>query len=238
MYFQLAFAIDRVKAMAPQHPEWKDKDPFKSLLAGDMKGVLAGGEHALARDRHGRAREHDAGRVRARLPLTGSPPPGIRPPVAGTARWCTSRCSNCSPTCAPTASRPSSCRAVASIHARLHGTGLWCAARAGDRQHRQAEVRDAQRRTHAVQDAAVDFVDDKDGKPIAIHRHIGRRPIVASHGRREPALFSGGARRPAGPANAPLPDGGGHVVHGHRAAVRRLFARRTRLDRPGRRQLR
>ena len=47
MYFQLAFAIDRVKAMAPQHPEWKDKDPFKSLLAGDMKGVLAGGEHAL-----------------------------------------------------------------------------------------------------------------------------------------------------------------------------------------------
>src|SRR5688572_25713966 len=47
MYFQLAFAIDRVKALAPNHPEWKDQDPFKSLLAGDMKGVLAGGEHAL-----------------------------------------------------------------------------------------------------------------------------------------------------------------------------------------------
>src|SRR5688572_18346858 len=47
LYFQLQFAIDRVKAMAPKHPEWKDQDPFKSLLAGDIKGVLASGEHAL-----------------------------------------------------------------------------------------------------------------------------------------------------------------------------------------------
>src|SRR5688572_2442463 len=47
LYFQLAFAIDRVKALAPKHPEWKDQDPFKSLLAGDLKSVLAGGEHAL-----------------------------------------------------------------------------------------------------------------------------------------------------------------------------------------------
>jgi phosphoglycolate phosphatase-like HAD superfamily hydrolase len=47
MYFQLTFALDRVKAMAPQHPEWKEKEPFKSVLAGDMKAVMAGGEHAL-----------------------------------------------------------------------------------------------------------------------------------------------------------------------------------------------
>ncbi len=47
MYFQLAFALDRVKAMAPQHPEWQTKEPFASLLKGDMKGVLAGGEHAI-----------------------------------------------------------------------------------------------------------------------------------------------------------------------------------------------
>ncbi len=46
MYFQLAFAIDRVKALAPQHPEWKDKEPFKSILAGDPKAALAGGEKA------------------------------------------------------------------------------------------------------------------------------------------------------------------------------------------------
>ncbi|WP_223256030.1 HAD family hydrolase [Flavobacterium laiguense] len=47
MYFQLAFAIDQIKAMAPQHPEWKTKQPFKALLEGDMKTVMAGGEKAL-----------------------------------------------------------------------------------------------------------------------------------------------------------------------------------------------
>ena len=48
MYFQLAFAIDRVKALAPQHPDWKTKEPFASLLKGDLNGSLAGGEHAAA----------------------------------------------------------------------------------------------------------------------------------------------------------------------------------------------
>ena len=43
-YFQLLFAFDRVKALAPQHPEWKDKEPFASLLKGDMKAVAASGE--------------------------------------------------------------------------------------------------------------------------------------------------------------------------------------------------
>lgn len=48
MYFQLLFALDRVKALAPQHPEWKEKEPFASLLKGDVKGALAGGEKAMA----------------------------------------------------------------------------------------------------------------------------------------------------------------------------------------------
>jgi len=47
MYFQLLFALDRVKALAPQHPEWQDKEPFASLLKGDVKGALAGGERAM-----------------------------------------------------------------------------------------------------------------------------------------------------------------------------------------------
>ena len=46
MYFQLLFALDRVKALAPQHPEWKDQEPFASLLRGDVRGALAGGENA------------------------------------------------------------------------------------------------------------------------------------------------------------------------------------------------
>jgi phosphoglycolate phosphatase-like HAD superfamily hydrolase len=47
MYFQFFFALDRVKALAPQHPEWKDKEPFASLLKGDVKGALAGGDRAM-----------------------------------------------------------------------------------------------------------------------------------------------------------------------------------------------
>ncbi|HQR41946.1 MAG TPA: HAD family hydrolase [Gemmatales bacterium] len=44
---QLYFALDRVKALLPQHPEWAEKEPFASLLKGDLKAALAGGERAL-----------------------------------------------------------------------------------------------------------------------------------------------------------------------------------------------
>ena len=47
MYFQLAFSIDRIKAMAPQHPEWKTTQPFQALLEGDIKTALSGGEKSL-----------------------------------------------------------------------------------------------------------------------------------------------------------------------------------------------
>jgi phosphoserine phosphatase len=46
-YFQLLFAVDRVKATADSHPEWKQKQPFKGVLEGDMHAALAGGEKAL-----------------------------------------------------------------------------------------------------------------------------------------------------------------------------------------------
>ncbi len=48
MYVQLAFALDRVKALAPLHPEWKDAQPFKAVLAGDMKTLADSGEHGMA----------------------------------------------------------------------------------------------------------------------------------------------------------------------------------------------
>jgi hypothetical protein len=47
VYFQLLFAIDRVKAMAPEHPEWTDKQPFKAAIEGDMKALAASGEKGL-----------------------------------------------------------------------------------------------------------------------------------------------------------------------------------------------
>ncbi|MGH0346562.1 HAD family hydrolase [Sinorhizobium meliloti] len=47
MYVQLAFVLDRVKQLAPQHPEWQTKEPFKSVLSGDMAGVAASGQKGL-----------------------------------------------------------------------------------------------------------------------------------------------------------------------------------------------
>ena len=47
MYFQCFFALDRIKILAPRHPEWKDKEPFASMLKGDLKAALAGGEASL-----------------------------------------------------------------------------------------------------------------------------------------------------------------------------------------------
>jgi hypothetical protein len=47
MYVQAFFIFDRVKALAPQHPEWREREPFASVLRGDVAKALAGGEHAL-----------------------------------------------------------------------------------------------------------------------------------------------------------------------------------------------
>ncbi len=47
LYFQALFIFDRIKTLAPQHPEWETQEPFASVLKGDIKGSLAGGEHAL-----------------------------------------------------------------------------------------------------------------------------------------------------------------------------------------------
>ena len=47
IYVQIAFTMDRVKALAPQHPEWKTTQPFQSVLDNDLKGVLASGQKGL-----------------------------------------------------------------------------------------------------------------------------------------------------------------------------------------------
>jgi hypothetical protein len=49
MYTQLAFVLDRVRTLAPEHPEWKDQQPFKAVLEGDMKAVVASGEKGVAK---------------------------------------------------------------------------------------------------------------------------------------------------------------------------------------------
>jgi hypothetical protein len=47
IYFQFAFALARVKALAPKHPEWKTQQPFKAVLDGDLKALAASGEKGM-----------------------------------------------------------------------------------------------------------------------------------------------------------------------------------------------
>ena len=62
-FFQALFAFDRIRQLAPQHPEWKTREPFASVLRGDEKSTLDQGMHALDRDGHGLAFGHDDGGV-------------------------------------------------------------------------------------------------------------------------------------------------------------------------------
>lgn len=48
LYFQAIFIFDRIKALAPEHPEWQTKEPFASILKGDHKGIAAAGEKGMA----------------------------------------------------------------------------------------------------------------------------------------------------------------------------------------------
>ena len=78
MYVQLAFALDRVKALAPQNPEWKTTQPFKAVLDGDMKALAAAGEKGLDGADGGDACRHDR-RTNSRRSLpTGSRPRATR----------------------------------------------------------------------------------------------------------------------------------------------------------------
>ena len=47
IYFQFAYALDTVKVLAPQHPEWKETQPFKAILEGDFAALVASGQKGL-----------------------------------------------------------------------------------------------------------------------------------------------------------------------------------------------
>jgi phosphoglycolate phosphatase-like HAD superfamily hydrolase len=47
LYTQVRFVFDRIRALAPTHPEWKDRQPYQSVIAGDLKGAMAGGAKGL-----------------------------------------------------------------------------------------------------------------------------------------------------------------------------------------------
>jgi len=179
MYFQLFFALDRVKALAPQHPEWKDKEPFASLLKGNVKGALAGGEHAI-----------------------------LEIIMATHAGMTTAEFENIVKQWIATAKHPTTHRPYTRMvyqpmlellaYLRANGFKTFIVSGGGIEFMRpwtdkvygvppeqvvgssiktKFEMRDG--KPVLVRLPKIHFIDDKEGKPVGINEHIGRRPIFA-----------------------------------------------------------
>jgi phosphoglycolate phosphatase-like HAD superfamily hydrolase len=179
MYFQFLFAVDRVRVLAPQHQEWKDKEPFASLLKGDLKGALAGGEHALleiaAATHSGMTSEEFEKVVKdwlatARHPKTGRPYTEMAyQPMLELLAYLRA---NGFKTFIVSGGGVEFMRAFAE---QVYGIPPEQVIGSAGKQ--KFELRDG--RPVLVKLPAVDFVNDKDGKPISIQKFIGRRPIAA-----------------------------------------------------------
>jgi phosphoserine phosphatase len=180
MYFQLFFALDRIKALAPEHPEWKDKEPFASLLKGDVKAALAGGEHALVEivmATHAGLTTEEFEKVvtdwiaTAKHPKTGKLYTGmVYQPMLELLAYL---------------------RANGFKTFIVSGGGIefmrpWAEKVYGIPPEQvvgssgglKYEVRDG--KPVLVKLPEIAHNDDKDGKPVGIQRHIGRRPIFAA----------------------------------------------------------
>ena len=178
-YFQLASALDRLTALAPQHPEWTDTQPFKAALEGDMEGLLAGGEHALLEI----VMATHAGMTTAEFERTVSEWIGAaRHPQTG--RLYTEMVYQ------PMLELLAYLRANDFKTYIVSGGGIefmrpWAERVYGIPPEQvvgsSIEVAFEMRADGPVlvRLPELDFIDDKAGKPVGIHKFIGRRPIVA-----------------------------------------------------------
>jgi phosphoglycolate phosphatase-like HAD superfamily hydrolase len=178
-YFQFLFAVDRVKAMAPQRPEWKDKEPFASVLRGDLKTALAGGEHAILEmvmaTHAGYTTEEFEAVVRdwfatARHPTTGKLySEMVYKPMLELLAYLRA---NGFKTYIVSGGGVEFVRAFAE---KVYGIPPEQVIGSSGKQALQ--FRDG--KPIIVKMPSVDFIDDKEGKPLAIQKAIGRRPIAA-----------------------------------------------------------
>ena len=179
VYFQLLFALDRVKELAPQHPEWKDKEPFASLLEGDVKGALAGGDKALLEI----VMATHAG-------MTTTEFETIVKDWIATARHPETKRPFTEMVYQPMLELLAYLRANGFKTFIVSGGGIefmrpWSEAVygvppeqvVGSSIKTRFEMRDDG--PVLVRLPEVNFVDDKEGKPVGINSHIGRRPVAA-----------------------------------------------------------
>jgi len=179
VYFQLAFALDRIKALAPQHPEWKTTEPFKSILAGDMKAVMASGEKGLgkiiATTHAGMTTDEFAAIVQdwvatARHPRFGKP--YTECVYAPMLELMTYLRANGFKTFIVSGGGVEFMRVFAE---KVYGIPPEQVI--GSSAVAKFEVRSGT--PVLVKQPQVEFVDDKEGKPVGINRFIGRRPVLA-----------------------------------------------------------
>ena len=179
MYFQLFFALDRVKTLAPQHPEWKTKEPFASLLKGDVKGALAGGEHAILEiivATHAGMTTAEFEKIVADWIATAKHPKFKRPYTE-----CIYQ---------PMVELLAYLRANGFKTFIVSGGGIefmrpWTEKVygippeqvVGSSIKTKYEMRDG--KPVLMRLPEMNFIDDKAGKPVGINSHIGRRPIAA-----------------------------------------------------------
>jgi phosphoserine phosphatase len=179
MYFQLAFALDRVKALAPKHPEWKTQQPFASLLKGDVKGALAGGEKAMleivmATHADMTAEEFDK-TVREWIASAKHPKTGRRynemtyRPMVELLRYLRA---NGFKTYIVSGGGVEFMRAWVE-----KAYGIPPEQVIGSTIRTKFDARDG--KPVILRLPQVDFIDDKEGKPVAIAKFIGRRPLAA-----------------------------------------------------------
>jgi len=179
IYFQLAFAMDRVKRLAPQHPDWQTHEPFMSILGGNISGVLAGGEKSVAEliaaTHSGVTTDEFAAVVQEWLATARHP--RFKQPYDACVY-----------------------RPMLELLAYLRGNGFktWIVSGGGIEFMRvfaervygipPEQVIGSMGRMRydlragvpvLVKMPEVDFIDDGPGKPVGIQKFIGRRPIVA-----------------------------------------------------------
>ena len=179
MYFQAFFLFDRIKALAPKHPEWKDKEPFASVLRGDVKAALAGGEPGLVE----MAMATHAG-------MTSEEFDTIVTDWIGTAKHPKTGRLYTEMVYQPMIELLAYLRANGFKTFIVSGGGIefmrpW-AERVygippeqvvGSSIKTKFELRDG--KPVLVRLPEINFIDDKAGKPVGIQMHIGRRPIAA-----------------------------------------------------------
>jgi phosphoserine phosphatase len=179
MYFQFFFALDRVKVLAPQHPEWKEKEPFASLLKGNVKGALTGGERAMLEivmaTHAGMTTEEFAQTVKDWIATARHPKTGrlytemVYQPMLELLAYLQV---NGFKTFIVSGGgiefmRPWTEKVYEIPPEQVIGSSI----------KTKFEVRDG--KPVLVRLPEINFIDDKEGKPVAINQHIGRRPIAA-----------------------------------------------------------